>query len=102
MALPNCWQIMECGREADGAQVATHGECHAFTQQMGHSCWIVAGTLCCDKVQGTFAQKEPSCVLCQVYQRYGRAMGDDAASVLEHCPDEAARYEEIVQSLMRT
>ncbi len=102
MALPNCWQIMECGRETGGSQIATHGECRAFKRQMGHSCWVVAGTLCGGEVQGTFAQKQHTCVLCQVYQRYGRAMGADAASILKDCPDEAARYDEIVRSLMES
>ena len=50
--LPNCWEIISCGREKGGDKVAELGECVASTRGMGHSCWAVAGTLCGLKSRG--------------------------------------------------
>ena len=33
----------------------------------GRICWAVSGTLCGGKVQGTFAQKEVSCLACAFF-----------------------------------
>ena len=33
------------------------GECVASREGLGHSCWMIAGTLCDGTVQGTAAQK---------------------------------------------
>ena len=67
----NCWEVKKCGREPNGAKVkelgvcpvtveikldAVHGGSHA-----GRCCWVVAGSLCGGKVQGTFAAKFENC-----------------------------------------
>ena len=33
----------------------------------GRTCWVVSGTLCGGKVQGTFAAKMTSCMACDFY-----------------------------------
>ena len=34
----------------------------------GRACWAIAGTFCGGKVQGTFAEKEKSCLACAFYK----------------------------------
>jgi hypothetical protein len=69
MALANCWEIKKCGREKGGPNVPDLGECIVSKDAMGHSCWAVAGTLCGGEVQGTAAQKEKNCMLCEVQRQ---------------------------------
>jgi hypothetical protein len=33
----------------------------------GRSCWVISGTLCGGKVQGTFAAKMTNCMACDFY-----------------------------------
>jgi len=33
----------------------------------GRACWVVAGTNCGGRVQGTFAEKEKNCLNCEFY-----------------------------------
>lgn len=50
----NCWDYMNCGREVDGTQVTTQGECPAWSfwtfqgknngLRGGRYCWSVAGS----------------------------------------------------------
>lgn len=58
----NCWEYMKCGRNRDSAL-----KCPAFPH-FGRICWVVAGTYCEGKVQGTFAQKCENCKKCEYYQ----------------------------------
>lgn len=74
----NCWEFKKCGREMGGPEVAEHGICPAYTEarlngihggrNAGRSCWVIAGTFCGGKVQGTFAEKEKSCLACDFYK----------------------------------
>lgn len=74
----NCWEYKKCGRQPQGRHVADRGICPATVEESldgshegtnaGRSCWIVCGTLCQGKVQGTFAQKFKSCEQCDFYQ----------------------------------
>ncbi len=70
----NCWEYKGCGREPGGAKVAEFGICpvavheefegvHGGTKA-GRACWVVAGSLCGGKVQGTYAEKLNSCWRC--------------------------------------
>lgn len=78
MAKLNCWQYKKCGREVGGLNVRELGTCPtASTRELdgthggenaGRACWIVAGTLCGGKVQGTFAAKYSNCETCDFYQ----------------------------------
>ena len=78
MLTKNCWEVKKCGREPGGSKVAELGVCPAATEfklnrvnsgkNGGRSCWIVAGTLCGGKVQGSFAQKLANCMDCEFYK----------------------------------
>ncbi len=78
MTKTNCWEFKKCGRQPGGAKVAEFGECTASKERKadgcnqgkmgGRSCWVLAGTLCGGKVQGTFAQKASNCMECEFYK----------------------------------
>jgi signal transduction histidine kinase len=57
-----CWEYMKCGRENDCSI-----KCPAFPN-FGRICWVVAGTFCEGKIQGTFAQKYEDCTKCEFYR----------------------------------
>ncbi len=87
MVLRNCWEIMKCGREQAGPRAAALGVCPAYPDH-GHSCWLVDGTLCEAKVQGTFAQKELNCLECDVYNRYDLRSGTEKQQLVRECESE--------------
>lgn len=66
----NCWEFKNCGRVPGGANALTLGVCPAYSRKAGEACWLVAGTFCGGKVQGTFAQKELSCMNCEFYKKF--------------------------------
>ena len=94
--LLNCWEIKKCERQKGGKKVKELGECIASKERMGHSCWVVAGTLCFGKIQGTFAQKIGFCTSCEVFQRYNRSSGKLGRLVQNMYPKEDAKYYEIM------
>ncbi|MDI6715896.1 MAG: hypothetical protein QME63_02990 [Actinomycetota bacterium] len=55
-----CWEFKKCGKDVTG-------DCPAYPSS-GRICWLVAGTLCGGKVQGTFAQKMHNCMECDFYK----------------------------------
>lgn len=75
--MQNCWEFKKCGREPNGANVAELGECPATTEKTtdglnggkngGRICWAVTGTFCGGKVQGSFAEKQVSCMTCDFF-----------------------------------
>jgi len=77
MRKTNCWEFKKCGREPYGNRIDEFGVCPAATERMldlthdghnaGRACWVVAGTLCSNKVQGTFARKFDTCEKCDFY-----------------------------------
>ncbi len=74
----NCWEYKRCGRQPGGKNEASLGTCSAATQQLangihggtngGRACWVIAGTLCGGKVQGSFADKQAACQDCDFYK----------------------------------
>ena len=62
----DCWDYMHCGREKKGENVDELGICPAYPEH-GKHCAHVVGTLCAGRVQGTFADKEHSCLQCSYY-----------------------------------
>ncbi len=74
----NCWEVMCCGREPGGTKAKELGICPVTTDRRlhgthggknaGRACWVIAGTFCEDKVQGTFAQKYQDCTACEFYR----------------------------------
>lgn len=83
----NCWEVKRCGREPGGSRNDL-GICPASIEERlhgihggvnaGRACWVVAGTLCNGKIQGTFAVKYEKCELCDFFQLV--------------CEEEAAEY----------
>ncbi len=71
----NCWEYKKCGRQPGGGKVAELGVCPAATEQLlngthggtnaGRACWVVAGSLCGGKIQGTYAKKLLNCWRCE-------------------------------------
>lgn len=92
MYLLNCWEITNCGREKGGLNADELGVCKAYAEQMGRSCWAVAGTLCGGEVQGTAAQKERNCMGCPLFKEYNRASGNSRDELFKFHPDEHQRY----------
>jgi hypothetical protein len=77
MKKDNCWEFMKCGREQGGTLAAKRRVCPAAVEEglegihggrnAGRACWVVAGTFCGGKVQGTFARKYRNCGRCNFY-----------------------------------
>jgi len=75
----NCWEFKNCGREPGGKHASALGVCPATTddrlngvhggKNSGRACYMIAGTLCGGKVQGTFGMKYKSCEQCDFYTR---------------------------------
>ncbi len=73
----NCWEYKKCGREVGGVKESDLGVCPAAAEvrldganggkKAGRSCWVVAGTLCENSIQGTFAKKYSNCKTCDFY-----------------------------------
>jgi hypothetical protein len=64
----NCWEFKKCGREKGGSKMKELGICPAYPDH-GKNCWLVAGTFCGGKVQGVFAQKHATCMVCDWYKQ---------------------------------
>ena len=77
MARVNCWEHKKCGRQPGGPKVAELGVCPVTTttranglnagKNGGRACWVISGTLCGGKVQGSFAAKMSNCMQCDFY-----------------------------------
>ncbi|MCK4910119.1 MAG: HAMP domain-containing protein [Thermodesulfovibrionales bacterium] len=63
MAGTKCWEFMGCGRDT-----GKEAKCPAYPN-FGRVCWVVAGTFCEGRVQGTFAQKYEDCRKCAFYNK---------------------------------
>jgi hypothetical protein len=73
----NCWEFKKCGRQPSGEKIAELGVCPATEEKSmdgihrgdngGRACWIIAGTFCGGKVQGTFANKLENCTNCEFF-----------------------------------
>ena len=81
----NCWQVKKCGREPGGLKVAEFGVCPAATETAlnetneghngGRACWVIAGTLCGSKVQGSYAAKLANCMQCEFFKQVAAEQG---------------------------
>lgn len=78
---------MKCGREPGGKNANELGVCPVATDKRlddvhsgknaGRACWVIAGTFCEGKVQGTFAKKYKDCTLCEFYKQVRAEEGAD-------------------------
>ena len=83
--LQNCWEFKKCGREPGGGKVGELGTCPAAAISTGNGinggknggriCWAVTGTFCGGKIQGTFAEKEISCMTCEFFKKVKEEVG---------------------------
>ncbi len=83
----NCWEFKRCGREPGGARVHELGVCPSSTESRldgvheganaGRSCWVVGGTMCNGKRQGSFGQKALDCGKCDFPTLVRREEGQD-------------------------
>lgn len=74
----NCWQVKKCGRGPDGKTNTHQKPCPAATEERldgvhggknsGRACWVVAGTYCGGKTQGTYAAKFEVCKNCDFFK----------------------------------
>jgi hypothetical protein len=74
----NCWEFEKCGREPGGTNIIEHDLCPAATETSvnginggkngGRICWAIAGTLCNEKIHGTFAKDKFSCMNCDFFK----------------------------------
>lgn len=81
----NCWEFKKCGREQGGVKAGELGVCPSAIEtrldgthggtRAGRACWVVAGTLCGGKEQGTFAHKYHNCEKCDFYQTVKKEEG---------------------------
>ena len=75
----NCWEVKQCGREPGGAKIEQLGVCPAAMPNKydgvnkgaygGRFCWVISGTFCGGKPQGTFAKKLGDCLKCPFLQQ---------------------------------
>lgn len=89
----NCWEFKKCGREPGGEKVKEMGICPGATdtsadglndgKNAGRICWAVAGTFCGGVVQGTFAQKQVSCMSCDFYKKVKEEEGAERFRILK-------------------
>ncbi len=90
----NCWEIKKCGRESGGKHEQAMGVCPASVEvrldtihggkNAGRACWVIAGTMCDEAVQGSFAKKLASCDGCSFYKQVEQEEGKEffSATVL--------------------
>ena len=70
----NCWEFKKCGRQPGGHKekelgtcpVTVHGDLDGGHEGKngGRACWVIAGSLCGGKIQGTYAEKLKDCRKC--------------------------------------
>ncbi len=70
----NCWEYKKCGRQPGGERAKELGICPVTTHKelagvhggshAGRACWVVAGSLCGGRIQGSYAQKLTNCWRC--------------------------------------
>ncbi len=73
----NCWEHKNCGRYPGGPRaqelgicpVTVHEELHGAHggRNAGRACWVIAGSLCGGRIQGTYAQKLSNCWRCDFF-----------------------------------
>lgn len=81
-----CWEYKNCGREPGGDRVSELGTCPAPISEIhnginngengGRICWAVSGTMCGDRIEGTFAQKCGTCLCCDFMKLVRKEEGD--------------------------
>ena len=98
--MKNCWDILKCERQKNGKKVNEYGECIASKEELGHSCWAIAGTLCGGMVQGDATEKRQNCIRCEVFKLYHRSVGTEGKKIKELFPEEEKKYNDLLMDRM--
>ena len=87
MVKDNCWEYKNCGRQTRGVKTSELGICPASQEtklnlinggtNAGRACWVVAGTYCEGKSQGTYVEKISNCAECDFYQHVRESEGSN-------------------------
>ncbi len=75
----NCWEYKCCADTGPHSDFGKCTACPAFNETRldginggkngGRACWAIAGTMCNNTPQGTYAQKELSCLYCDFFKK---------------------------------
>ncbi len=89
----NCWEFKQCGREPGGAKTQDFGVCPATVDSAsngsnagkngGRYCWAISGTFCGGVVQGTYAQKQLTCMACDFFKLVKNEEKQEGSYVLQ-------------------
>ncbi|MBI5634064.1 MAG: hypothetical protein HZA15_11360 [Nitrospirae bacterium] len=63
-----CWEYKKCGRELGGEHAEEFGYCPAALAP-DNNCWLIAGTMCSGTIEGTYARKIDTCIICGYYNK---------------------------------
>ncbi|MEJ2696037.1 MAG: hypothetical protein P8013_05260 [Candidatus Sulfobium sp.] len=98
----NCWEFKGCGRQPGGDR-KKEGVCPTALMTIydginggengGRACWMIAGTRCEGKMQGTFAHKVQSCTECDFYRAVTDEEGQELKLPLEILEDMLCKLE---------
>jgi hypothetical protein len=85
MEQKNCWEAMVCGREPGGQNAEELGVCPAAGHSKyngtnrgtysGRFCWLVTGTFCSGRPQGTRAKELMDCLNCEFFKQVNQEQG---------------------------
>ena len=83
----NCWEVLKCERQPDGAKAnelgvcpsAVPGEYNGLNNGIngGRFCWRIAGTMCDGEPQGDVAQKTLNCLGCDFFKQVAAEEGSN-------------------------
>ena len=94
--MKNCWELLNCTH----TRVAKNGDsnmCPAYKENMGHSCWILAGTFCKEAhLEADKPKNHDYCTDCIAYQQYNRTSGPGRGKIKEEYPEEYSEYNKIM------
>ncbi|RPI38464.1 MAG: hypothetical protein EHM54_00285 [Nitrospiraceae bacterium] len=79
MKKKNCWEVMGCRKQFHGFTPGESGICPAFHckplngihggMNGGRACWMVTGTMCGNKIQGSYGFKVQNCSQCGFFNQ---------------------------------
>ena len=83
----NCWEVMKCERQPDGAKADELGVCPTAVSGEydglnngtygGRFCWRIAGTMCDGRPQGDVTLKTLDCLGCDFFKQVAMEEGPD-------------------------
>ena len=87
MAKLNCWEYMNCCQNNPNSFVDGKNTCPAYLstiangindgESAGRACWVIAGSLSQDGIQGFNAHAVKSCTDCEFYKSVQKEEGEE-------------------------